>query len=90
MEKGHGLTRHHNHAHPADGLIAGWDRGKPAALDTTVASPLTPAILSESSKLAGAAAIASETRKLLSNGLWQWTLLRIRPKRFRTRGIIVD
>ena len=49
----------------ADVLIAWWDKGKP---DITVAFPLTLAILGESSKLAGAAALAAETRKLLSYG----------------------
>ena len=33
---------------PADVLIAGWDRDKPAAFDGTVTSPLCPAMLSES------------------------------------------
>ena len=46
----------------ADVLIARWDKGKP---DITVASL---AILGESSKLAGAAALAAETCKLLSYG----------------------
>ena len=41
VEKGHGLTRDHNHTRPADVLIAGWDRGKPAAFDVTVTSPLS-------------------------------------------------
>ena len=33
----------HDHTRPADVLIAGWDRGKHAALDITVVSPLCPA-----------------------------------------------
>ena len=33
IEKGLGLTRDHSHSRPADVLIAGWDRGKPAAFD---------------------------------------------------------
>ena len=36
VEKGHGLTRDYSHTRPADIFIAGWDRGKPAALDITV------------------------------------------------------
>ena len=70
---GHGpsITR------PADVLIAGWDRGKPSALDIMMTSPLTPALLGES---CGMAALAAETRKHLSNGLklgglafpWEW------------------
>ena len=39
VEKGHGLTRDHSHTRPVDILIAGWDRGKPAALDITVHHP---------------------------------------------------
>ncbi|KAL5502576.1 hypothetical protein EMCRGX_G009374 [Ephydatia muelleri] len=44
-ERGHGLTRDLAHTRPADILIAGWDRGKPAALDLTITSPLCSAIL---------------------------------------------
>ena len=45
VEKGHGLTRDHNHTRPEDVLIAaGWDRGKPAAFDATITSPLCPAM----------------------------------------------
>ena len=60
-------TRDHSHTRPADILIAGWDRGKPAALDTTVTSPLTPAILGESSRMVGEA--ASMLLKLVNNFL---------------------
>ena len=49
-------------------LIAGWDRGKPAALDITITSPFCQAILGESCHQAGAAVLAAETRKLHSNG----------------------
>eukprot|EP00731_Ephydatia_muelleri_P027206 Em0019g79a len=45
---------------PTDILIAGWDRGKPVALDLTITSPLCYAILSESCHQAGAAALAAE------------------------------
>ena len=55
-------------AGPADILIAGWDRGKPAALDLTITSPLCSAILSESCHQTGAAALAAEVHKLHSNG----------------------
>ena len=68
MEKGHGLTRDHSHTRPAYVLIAGWDRGRPAALDITVTSPLCPAILRESGGTSGAASMAAETCKLLTNG----------------------
>ena len=68
LEKGNGLTRDLDHTRPADILIAGWDRGKPAALDITITSPLCPAILGESCQQAGAAVLAAEARKLHSNG----------------------
>ena len=68
VERGHGLTRDLSHTRPADILIAGWDRGKPAALDLTITSPLCSVILGESCHQAGAAALAAETRKLHSNG----------------------
>ncbi|KAL5481607.1 hypothetical protein EMCRGX_G021802 [Ephydatia muelleri] len=56
VERGHGLTRDLAHTRPADILIAGWDRGKPVALDLTITSSLCSAILSESCHQAGAAA----------------------------------
>ena len=64
VEKGGGG---HDHTRPADVLIAGWDRGKHAALDITVASPLCPAILPEASHHSGAAANGAELRKLNAN-----------------------
>eukprot|EP00731_Ephydatia_muelleri_P036720 Em0311g4a len=57
----------HDHTRPADVLIAGWDRGKHAALDITMASPLCPAILPEASHHSGAAANGAELRKLNAN-----------------------
>ena len=68
LAKDNGLTRDLDHTRPADILIAGWDRGKPVALDITIASPLCPAILGESCQQAGAAVLAAETHKLHSNG----------------------
>ena len=68
VERSHGLTRDLDHTRPADILIAGWDRGKPAALDITITSLLCPAILGESSHQAGVAALAAEAHKLHSNG----------------------
>ena len=68
VERGHGLTSDLAHTRPADILIAGWDRGKPAALDLTITSPLCSAILSESCHQAGVAALAVEVRRLHSNG----------------------
>ena len=67
VEKGHGLTRDHNRQRPADLLVTGWDRGRPAAMDITVTSPLTPVILGESCQVVGAAALVAENRKLQAN-----------------------
>ena len=38
VEVGYGLARDHVNSRPADVLVQGWDRGKPAAFDITVAS----------------------------------------------------
>ncbi|KAL5517631.1 hypothetical protein EMCRGX_G003213 [Ephydatia muelleri] len=78
VERGHGLTRDLAHTRPADILIAGWDRGKPVALDLTITSPLCSAILSESCHQAGAAALAAEAHKLHSNEFgWSCILLAV-------------
>ena len=58
LEKGHGLTR------PAVILIAGWGRGKLAALDITITSPFCPAILGNSSHHVCAAALAAEAGRV--------------------------
>ena len=68
VERGHGLTSVLPNTRPADALIAGWDRGKSAALDLSITSPPCSAILSESCHQAGAAALAAEACKLHSNG----------------------
>ena len=59
--------RDHINSRPADILVQSWDRGKPAAFDVTVASPLTPAVLNEASISAGAAAYGAENRKHATN-----------------------
>ena len=38
-EVGYGLSRDHINTRPANVLVQGWDRGKPAAFDITVTSP---------------------------------------------------
>ena len=63
VEMGYGLSPSHSNSCPADIHVQGWDRGRPAAFDVTVTSPLTPAILKETSASAGAAAHIAETRK---------------------------
>ena len=90
VEKGHGLIRDHNHTRPADVLIEGWDRGKPAAFDVTVTSPLCPAILRDSCRMSAAASTAAKTRKLLSNGPkcqeLGWTCIPLAIEIFCNRG----
>ena len=43
VEVGRGLLGVNSNSHPADVLVDGWERAKPAAFDVTVTSPLTPA-----------------------------------------------
>eukprot|EP00731_Ephydatia_muelleri_P028751 Em0020g395a len=54
-------------AHLTDILIPHWCMGKPAALDLSVTSPLNPLTLLEAGVTAGAAAKATEERKLKAN-----------------------
>ena len=67
VEVGSQLTSDLRQTRPADVLVADWERGRPAAWDVTVASPLTPAVLNEAGMTAGAAAAASEQRKHIAN-----------------------
>ena len=67
VEEGYGLARDHMNSRPADILVQGWNRGKPAAFDVTVTSPLTPVSLNNTSALVGAAAYAAECRKHAAN-----------------------
>eukprot|EP00731_Ephydatia_muelleri_P031244 Em0022g758a len=67
IEVGYGLARDHVNSRPADVLVQGWDRGKPAAFDVTFASPLTPVTLNNASTSVGAAAYAAELRKHVAN-----------------------
>ena len=67
VEVGRGLLGSHDYTRPADVLVDGWDRAKPAAFDVTVTSPLTPVTLKEASIHEGAAALAAKTRKHAAN-----------------------
>ena len=67
VEVGSRLTPDLRQTRPADVLVADWERGRPAAWDVIVASPLTPAVLNEAGMTAGAAAAASEQRKHIAN-----------------------
>ncbi|KAL5503591.1 hypothetical protein EMCRGX_G010564 [Ephydatia muelleri] len=67
VEAGYGLTHDNSRSRPADVLVTRWEKGLPAALNITVTSPLNPAILDESCSIAGAAAVAAESRKHVAN-----------------------
>ena len=60
VEKGSGLTPDHSRTRPADTLALDWDRGRHAAFDVTVTSPLSVSILHEASMSVGAAAREAE------------------------------
>ncbi|KAL5505646.1 hypothetical protein EMCRGX_G007111 [Ephydatia muelleri] len=64
LEVGHNLTTDHSNT---DILLPHWCMGKPAALDLSVTSPLNPLTLLEAGVTAGAAAKATEERKLKAN-----------------------
>ena len=49
VEVGNRLTPDLRQTCPADVLVADWERGRPAAWDVTVTSPLTPAVLNDCS-----------------------------------------
>ena len=66
VEVGYLGTGHVN-SHPADVLVQGWDRGKPAAFYVTVASVLSSATINEVRAAVGAAAFAAEARKHVAN-----------------------
>ncbi|KAL5463726.1 hypothetical protein EMCRGX_G032652 [Ephydatia muelleri] len=61
------LQRVNSNSRPADVLVDGWERAKPAAFDLTVTSPLTPATLGDACKSAGIAAYTAECWKHSSN-----------------------
>ena len=67
IEVGRGLLGTHNYTRPADVLVDGWNRAKPAAFDVTVTSRLTPVTLNEASINEGTTALAAETRKHAAN-----------------------
>ena len=73
VEVGYGLARDHINSRPADILVQGWDRGKPAAFDVTVTSPLTPVSLNNASASVGAAAYANaESMQPMTPGARSW------------------
>ena len=67
VESGSGLTPDLSRTRPADVLVLNWERGKHAALDITVTSPLIPSILTAASLSEGAAAQEAEARKHRAN-----------------------
>ena len=67
VEGGSGLIPDMSHSQPADVLVRDWAQGKPAAFDIMATSPLSPAILAETSLRVEAAAEAAERRKHAAN-----------------------
>ena len=55
-ERGNNTVETINRARPADILALDWDKGRHAAFDVTVTSPLSVSILPEASMSVGAAA----------------------------------
>ena len=84
---GYGLSGDYINTHSADVLVQGWDRGKPAAFDITVTSPLTPATLRDASTSSGAAAHAAECRKHSTNDArCQWMCIPLAVETFGNWG----
>ena len=67
VESGSGITPDLSRTWPADVLVLNWERGKHAAIDTTVTSSLIPSILTAASLSEGAAAEEAEVRKHRAN-----------------------
>ena len=68
LEAGSGLGHDQKQSRPADILVNNWGfNDKPAAFDLSVSSPLKPDIVSEAGHSAGAAAFATEQRKIQAN-----------------------
>ena len=72
VELARGLTPDLSHTWPADVLVLDWERGKHAAFDIMVTSPLIPSILTAASLSEGAAAEEAETRKPKINDSKCW------------------
>ena len=67
VEAGAGLSTDLSQSRPADIIVQDWDRGKPAALDISVVSPLNSNVLSAVGARAGAASEVAELRKHTAN-----------------------
>ena len=63
MKSGSGLTPDLSHTRPAGVLALNWERGKHAAFDITVTSPLIPSVLTAACLSEVAAAEEAETRR---------------------------
>ena len=65
MEVGSRLTPDLRQTRPANVLVADWERGRPAAWDVTVTSPLTPTVLNDAGMITAAA--TAQQRKHIAN-----------------------
>ena len=67
VESGSGITPDLSRTRPADVLVLNWERGKHAAFNITVTSPLIPSILTAASLSEGVTAEEAEVRKHRAN-----------------------
>ena len=67
VEAGNNLTPDHSHTRPADVLVQNWSRGRPAAFDICVTSPLNTLTLSEAGGLCRCRYPGWEVRKHSAN-----------------------
>ena len=72
VESGSGLTPDLSHTWPEDVLVLSWERGKHAAFDIMVTSPLIPSILTAASLLKGLQPrrLRSESIKSITKSVW--------------------
>eukprot|EP00731_Ephydatia_muelleri_P015211 Em0008g931a len=68
VEAGNNLTPDHSHTRPADVLVQNWSRGRPAAFDICVTSPLNTLTLSEAGVCAVPHSSAAFISSLCSSG----------------------
>ena len=70
LKLGSGLTTDLSHTRPADVLVLNWERGKHAAFDIMVISPLIPSIQQQQACLKGL-----QQRRLRSESIKSMTLI---------------
>ena len=71
VEVGYGLSTGHVNSCPADVLVLGWDRGKPAAFDVAVTSVLSSAAINDASAAVWAATFAADEKHAANDDKFQ-------------------